>query len=165
MSKTVQGIADGIASKIPEVQTQVAALNAVLAQLAGMSSLGISYSPYKGVGHFSVSKTGGWTNGQVIQGEYATGLDYVPFDNYLASLHEGESILTAEEARVWRNFKSGGAATRNNIDYSALSGAIWDSAPQMGGGNVYLNGQKVGRVISGAQADSYRAMERSGWQA
>lgn len=162
MSNTVQGIADGIASKIPEVQTQVDALNAVLSSLAGMGGLGVNWNPRMGVGNYNSLGQGGWMRWVP---QHATGLDYVPFDNYLASLHEGESILTAEEARVWRNFKSGGAATRNNIDYSALSGAIWDSAPQMGGGNVYLNGQKVGRVISGAQADSYRAMERSGWQA
>jgi hypothetical protein len=90
-------------------------------------------------------------------------MDYVPFDNYLAYLHEGESVLTAEEAAMWRNFKSGGSNLRNNIDYGQLSGAIWDSAPNMGG-NVYLDGRTVGKVISAQQANSYRQLERSGWQ-
>lgn len=31
--------------------------------------------------------------------EYATGLAYVPYDNYPALLHEGERVLTASEAR------------------------------------------------------------------
>ena len=166
MQNTVQGIADGIAAKIPAVQAEVDALNAVLATLAGLSALGIAWTPTAGVNMSGHSKggQGGWLS-RFTDGSHALGLDYVPFDNYLAQLHEGESILTAEEARVWRNFKSGGASTRNNIDYGALSGAIWDSAPAMGGGNVYLDGRTVGRVISGAQADSYRALERSGWQA
>ena len=33
---------------------------------------------------------------------YATGLDYVPHDNYVARLHEGEAVLTKQEARRWR---------------------------------------------------------------
>lgn len=34
---------------------------------------------------------------------YATGLNYVPYDNFPAFLHRGEAVLTAAEARVWRN--------------------------------------------------------------
>ncbi len=151
MTATVQGIADGIADKIPEVQTQVDALKKVLADL-------------QQYGNFNAGiMTGNISPTLTINGEHATGLDYVPFDNYLAQLHEGESILTAEEARIWRDFKHGGAQTANSIDYGALHGAIWDGAPDMGG-NVYLDGRTVGRVISGQQADSYRALERSGWR-
>lgn len=36
-----------------------------------------------------------------------TGLDFVPRDNYLARLHQGEAVLTAEEAREWRNGQHG----------------------------------------------------------
>ena len=43
-------------------------------------------------------------------GEYATGLDYVPYDEFPAILHKGEAVLTAEEADVWRN---GGGMTIN----------------------------------------------------
>ena len=32
----------------------------------------------------------------------ATGLEYVPNDNYLASLHKGEAVLTKEQAKRWR---------------------------------------------------------------
>lgn len=44
--------------------------------------------------------------------EYAVsardGLSYVPRDNYRISAHEGEAVLTKEEAREWRAGKSGG---------------------------------------------------------
>lgn len=38
---------------------------------------------------------------------FATGLDFVPRDNYLARLHQGEAVLTANEAREWRNGQYG----------------------------------------------------------
>lgn len=38
---------------------------------------------------------------------YKTGLDYVPSDDYVANLHEGESILTKDASEVLRSFGSG----------------------------------------------------------
>ena len=35
-------------------------------------------------------------------GSYATGLNYVPYDEFPAILHKGEAVLTAAEADVWR---------------------------------------------------------------
>lgn len=43
----------------------------------------------------------------VPDGSHKTGLDFVPRDNYLARLHQGEAVLTAEEARAWRNGQYG----------------------------------------------------------
>ena len=46
-----------------------------------------------------------------VSGDYgagnAYGLSYVPYDNYPARLHEGERVLTAAEARAYKN---GGAS-------------------------------------------------------
>ena len=39
-----------------------------------------------------------------------SGLDYVPYDDYLVRLHKGEKVLTAEEARAYRAGKSAGAS-------------------------------------------------------
>ena len=153
MSSTVQGIAEGIRSQVDNVGSAVDALNAELERLGSFDD----YNVFGGLSGTGLSFKFG------VDGEHANGLDYVPFDNYLAYLHEGESILTAEEAAMWRNFKSGGSNLRNNIDYGQLSGAIWDNAPNMGG-NVYLDGRTVGKVISAQQANSYRQLERSGWQ-
>lgn len=35
----------------------------------------------------------------IVNGSHANGLDYVPFDGYIAELHQGERVLTANEAR------------------------------------------------------------------
>lgn len=39
-------------------------------------------------------------NNAAINGSHALGLDYVPFDGYIAELHQGERIQTAAEARA-----------------------------------------------------------------
>ena len=44
-------------------------------------------------------------SGGDVDGSHAGGLDYVPFDGYVAELHKGEQVLTAEEAR---DYKRGG---------------------------------------------------------
>ena len=55
-----------------------------------------------------------------------------------------------------------GASGANSIDYDALGGVMRDNVSA--GGNVYLDGRTVGRVISASQANSFRNLERSGWQ-
>ena len=42
-----------------------------------------------------------------INGSHAGGLDYVPFNGYLAELHEGEAVLTKGEASSWRRGNTG----------------------------------------------------------
>ena len=38
-----------------------------------------------------------------INGSHANGLDFVPFDGYIAELHKGEAVLTASEARAYQS--------------------------------------------------------------
>lgn len=160
MESTLSGLVNGIAAKLPDLTTEV---DLVLAQLARLDlATGFSF----GNGHIFTSFLPGSgilsSGGNVTIASNAKGLDYVPFDGYLSVLHEGESILTDAEARVWRNFKYGGAGSANSIDYDALGGVMRDNVSA--GGNVYLDGRTVGRVISASQANSFRNLERSGWQ-
>lgn len=51
-----------------------------------------------------------------------SGLDYVPYDDYLVRLHKGEKVLTAEEARAYRAGKSAGASGVADYDGVGFSG-------------------------------------------
>ena len=157
MESTLSGLVNGIAAKLPDLTTEV---DLVLAQLARLD-LATGFSFGKGHIYTSFLPGTGILNGATLYSN-AKGLDYVPFDGYLSTLHEGESVLTEAEARVWRNFKYGQASTSNSIDYDALGGVMRDNINA--GGNVYLDGRTVGRVISAQQANSFRNLERSGWQ-
>lgn len=44
-------------------------------------------------------------------GSHAAGLDYVPFDGYTATLHEGERVLTAQENRSYNDSGTGGGSS------------------------------------------------------
>ena len=91
-------------------------------------------------------------------GSHAGGLDYVPFDGYRAILHRGERIQTAAEADLSRRF----GVQAPGLDYMALGGLMRDNVKA--GGDVFLDGQTVGRVMSDIQGNQYRSMQRSGWQ-
>lgn len=43
-----------------------------------------------------------------LNGSHAGGLDYVPFDGYVAELHQGEAVLTAGEANFLRDAMTSG---------------------------------------------------------
>lgn len=51
-----------------------------------------------------------------------SGLDYVPYDDYLVRLHKGEKVLTAEEARAYRAGESAGASGGADYDGAGFSG-------------------------------------------
>ena len=159
-AETVQGMIDGLKSKMPELSDEI---DAILAELSRLSSFGVSFSLGSGSGFLfdlprANAKPAGNHGGS--HGNFAVGLDYVPFDGFLATLHEGESILTAEENRIWQRFKNG--AQPQTMDYDALGATMRENV--QAGGNVYLDGKTVGRVISDQQGNSYRQLQRSGWQ-
>ena len=76
---------------------------------------------------------------------HATGMDYVPYNNYLARLHEGEAVLTKAEASLWRRGDDAGGAV--GIDYGQLGQAV---AAAMAGMSVQMDGQAVGVLVTGA---------------
>ena len=153
MGATVAGLAQGIANHVPEVAD---AVDAILSELNRLNGYGISFS----AGPMGVVNNAEMFNSLFNVPKHEVGLDYVPFDGYLASLHEGESILTAEENRIWQRFKNG--SQPQTMDYDALGATMRDNVKA--GGNVYLDGRVVGSVISKQQGNSFRALQRSGWQ-
>lgn len=149
--KTVAGLAKGISDHVSEVQ---AAVDAILDQLNRLNGYGVNID-LAGFGSINFTTSTGKQADAV--GRY--GLDFVPRDDYLIRAHEGERLLTAQENMVWNEIMSGG---RGGIDLDALGGVMRDNIRP--GGNVYLNGREVGRVLSDVQGAQYKALQRSGWQ-
>lgn len=51
----------------------------------------------------------------LTDGSHANGLDYVPFDGYIAELHKGERVLTAEENKKYNNENIDNKVTNSTI--------------------------------------------------
>ena len=151
----MQAIIGALRDNVPGVAEQV---NALLAELNRLNEWGVTIDYGFGASTVIKPHATGYGGGNAIQGEYETGLNFVPFDGFLASLHEGEAVLTAEENRIWQRFKNG----QPGMDYDTLGGVMRDNVKP--GGNVYLDGRVVGSVISQMQGNQYRSLQRSGWQ-
>ena len=148
--KTIQGIAKGITDHVPDVQS---AVDSIISQLDRLNGYGIDID-FGGFGKITFTTSTGKTEGS---GRF--GLDYVPHDDYIARLHEGERVLTAQENQIWNALRGGGIA---GFDLDALGGVMRDNVKP--GGNVYLDGKIVGSVVSERQGRSYKSLTRSGWQ-
>lgn len=68
-----------------------------------------------------VRSKGGGSFGNDVDGNHATGLNYVPFDGYLARLHRGEAVLTEAEATAYRTGKNGGNSKTVNMTINTQS--------------------------------------------
>lgn len=92
---------------------------------------------------------------------YATGLDYVPYDNYLARLHKGEAVLTSSEADVWRG---GGSTGRVEAALTQMSDILRVIAQNTGADKqvVLDTGAVVGQLAPGIDAQLGMYMNRKG---
>lgn len=87
-------------------------------------------------------------------GEHAKGLNYVPYDGYVARLDRGETILNQAQAREYR---SGGMIDADAIG-AAVSSAITSS---MAGMSVNMNGEQVGNIVTDTVSRNLAAQLRS----
>lgn len=84
-----------------------------------------------------------------VNGSHANGLDYVPFDGYVAELHQGEAVLTSGEASFLRSAMAAGRTLGGN---RRSSRAVSDSDTGSSGGTpkVYDLTIPVELTIDGA---------------
>lgn len=87
-------------------------------------------------------------------GHYATGLNYVPYDNFPAILHKGEAVLTASEATDWRS----GAGTPDVSGILARLSAVLEEIEANGIPAVtYLDGKEVSDTVTKFQRRAMRS--------
>lgn len=91
---------------------------------------------------------------------HATGLDYVPYDNYLARLHKGEAVLTSSEADAWR----GGGSGRVEAALTQMSDILRVIAQNTGADKqvVLDTGAVVGQLAPGIDAQLGMYASRKG---
>lgn len=83
-------------------------------------------------------------------GIHAAGLDYVPRNGYRSILHEGEAVLTKQEAEVWRKGGLSRGASAGDIA-AAVANALEGMA-------LMMDGEHVGRLTAKSVS---REMQRS----
>ena len=78
---------------------------------------------------------------------FATGLDYVPYDNFVAKLHAGELVLNRANATAYRAGIVGGIV--GGIDYARLGQITAEAVSNaLAGMTVTMSGEQVGRLTA-----------------
>lgn len=72
-----------------------------------------------------------------VNGSHASGLDYVPFDGYIAELHKGEMVIPKREAQTLRNSEETDYLLRQILDCLKSSQTI------------SINTREFGRLVRG----------------
>ncbi len=72
-----------------------------------------------------------------VNGSHASGLDYVPFDGYIAELHKGEMVVPKREAQTLRNSEETDYLLRQILDCLKSSQTI------------NINNREFGRLVRG----------------
>lgn len=101
---------------------------------------------------FSVSAKKGATgvSSNIVMGSHADGLNYVPFDGYIAELHKGEMVVPKKQAQALRDGDIGSGTEQIIILLSKILDSMGiDLKKQVANSNVQLDGRTLGRVVRG----------------
>jgi len=127
----VAGAAGGaaIGSVVPGVGTAVGAVAGAASGLITHTAVnavdGRGGKPLPGPLPGSIDvRTGKVVGGKKLPG-HATGLDRVPYDNYVMRAHKDEAVLNKQDAREWRGtVKSGGKTAPRTVQIDKLVGQL-----------------------------------------
>ncbi|MCC5467525.1 hypothetical protein, partial [Pelosinus baikalensis] len=106
----------------------------------------------------------GVSAGSIINGSHANGLANVPFDGYIAELHQGEAVLTAREAEQYRKLSPEKTQQIMNTSTSS-SNTSNDNRVNVGSlfGNVTINNQSdISKVVKQVEAYLLEQLNSSG---
>lgn len=145
-----QGMQAGIAAALPGIRAQAAGIRAALAGAFDLSGVSVRWP--------SLGGFAGPGGGAGVDGSHAVGLPYVPFDGYVARLHEGERVLTRLENQQFSRGETGGA-----VDASAISQAVAVAVREaMQNVGVYMDGVSVGHMVAETVSSDISGTARTG---
>lgn len=127
-----------------EAKTLVDDLTAALEALDGKTvkaSVNVEINQ-PGMSGSAYSHAGDWW---MDKREYATGLPYVPYDEYAASLHEGEAVLTKAQAEEWRSKRDSQTHAIEPLDYAKLGAAVANALASV---EITLDGKAITDHVS-----------------
>lgn len=142
--KLVGKIAEGIANSLGEiVKAGAKVVDSIIDGIAGAWKKLTGW--FKGIwndlfGGLSANvSVNGSAKGAVagVNGSHASGLDYVPFDGYIAELHKGEMVIPKREAQTLRNSEETDYLLRQILDCLKSSQTI------------SINSREFGRLVRG----------------
>lgn len=142
--KLVGKIAEGIANSLGEIVNAGAkVVDSIIDGIAG--AWGKLTGWFKGLwnGLFGGLSANVSVNGSAkgalagVNGSHASGLDYVPFDGYIAELHKGEMVVPKREAQTLRNSEETDYLLRQILDCLKSSQTI------------NINSREFGRLVRG----------------
>lgn len=90
-------------------------------------------------------------------GSFATGLSYVPYNGFRATLHAGETVLNRADATAWR---AGNQAQQ--VDYATMGAVVGEAVrAALEGMNVNIDGQRAGSLLAEPVSRSIAQMARN----
>ena len=136
-------------SAAEELKNQESDVDAAVRQLAESAQQEARKKPIVIPARIRLTGSVGGISAVAYDGSHATGLDRVPYNNYLANLHVGKAVLTASEAQKWRSGEGGGMTA------AQLTAAMEPVVEAVKGIKVALNID--GREFASSQAANTRS--------
>ena len=88
------------------------------------------------------------SSSSTVSGSHANGLDYVPYDGYIAELHKGERVMTAEENQAY----SGGSTVKAIEELTAMVARNMAMQQQLLSNlNFNVNGREFARLVKAVE--------------